>query len=312
MHYRPLLASLLLFALPACTTDAAADTDADTETDAGSTSGSTSTGLPTTASTSSSSSGTSEAESSSSSTGDAESSSTGGADESSTGEPEENICYGFSFLGYADQIYTDGTATGEPACTTAPAECGGEVVGTWTAEATCGYEVLPNFFEEICADATQQVTGANLSGTRTFNEDGTFVFDLITELEADLQLDSSACAGLDCEPFGVALSKEPGLEMVCADANGGGCDCIYTLDLPDSQAGMWDLFDGGLLLTTDDGETLGIYDYCVDAGRFSMWIPLFSDTAFPETSCTENDDCQGQVDGDFDALGCDLPEEDER
>lgn len=312
MHYRSLLASLFVLALPACTTDAAQDTDSGTDTDAGSTSGSTTVDGPTSASTSSSSSGGTENESSSDSSGAADSSSTGGADESSTGGPGENICYGFSFLGFAGQVYTDGTATGDPVCTTKPAACDGEVVGTWTAEAACGYEVFPDFAEEICAGATQQITGANLSGTRTFNEDGTYVFDVTTQLEADLQVDSVACSTLECEPFGMALSKEPGLEMTCAPANGGGCDCTYTLDLPNSQAGTWDLFGGGLLLTSEDGEALGVFDYCVDAGRFSMWTPLYEQTPFPDTSCAENEECEGQVDGVFDAVGCQAPEDDER
>jgi len=312
MHCRSLLASLVFLALPACTTDAAEDTDSGTDTDASSTSGSTTIDAPTADPTSSSSSTSAGGDSSSSTSGGEESSSTGAADESSTGGAEENICYGYSFLGFADQVYTDGTATGEPVCTTESASCGGEVAGTWTAEASCGYEAFPNFFAEICAGATQQVTVSNLSGTRTFNEDGTYVFDVTTQLAADLQLDSAACAGLECEPFGMALSKEPGLEMTCGDANGGGCDCTYTVDLPDSQAGTWDLFGGGLLLTSDAGETLGVFDYCVDAGRFSMWIPLYDETAFPDLSCAGNEDCEGQVEGDFDAVGCDEPEEDER
>lgn len=312
MHIRSLLASLVVFALPACTTDTTQDTD--TDLGSSSTTGSTTLDPATTTpdSATSSSSGTPESESSSSSTGTAESSSSGAADESSTGEPEENICYGFSFLGFADQIYTDGTATGEPVCTTEPAACGGEFVGTWTAEATCGYEVLPNFFEEICADATQQITGTNLSGTRTFNEDGTYVFEQTTQLEADLQVDSVACTGLECEAFGMALSEEPGLEMTCAAAAGGGCDCAYSVDLPDSQNGTWNLFDDGLLLTSEAGESLGVFDYCVDAGRFSMWTPLYEQTAFPEISCTEDDDCEGRIDDGFDAAGCDAPEDDER
>lgn len=310
MHDRFFLASLMVLVLPGCTTDAEGDTDSGTS----STSGSTTVDAPATssASSSSSSSGGPGSESSSDSSGAADGSSTGAADESSTGDPAENICSGFSFLGFAEQIYSDGTATGDPVCTTEPAACGGEVVGTWTAEASCGYEVMPNFFEEVCAGATQQITGSNHSGTRTFNEDGTFVFDLTTQLEANLQVDSAACTGLECEPFGIGLSKEPGLEMTCASAKGGGCDCSYTLELPDALGGTWDLFNDGLLLTSDDGETLGVFNYCVEGGRFSMWTPLYERTEFPDTSCTDSDDCEGQVDDGFDAVGCEPPEEDDK
>ncbi|MBV1860893.1 MAG: hypothetical protein KUG77_20930 [Nannocystaceae bacterium] len=317
MHYRSLLASLLLFSLPACTTDAQGDTD--TDTDSGDSSGSTSgptTGVgPTSApSSTSGSSGAQETGSSSSDpSGTDEGTSTGSADESSSGGLEPNICYGYSFLGSAGQVFSDGTAQGEPTCTTTPAPCGGEVVGTWNADAACGYEALPNFFEDICAGATQQITGATLTGTRTFNEDGTYVFNGTTQLEVDLQVDSEACTGLECVAFGEALSNEPGLEMVCEPAaKGDGCDCIYTTDLEETAAGTWDLFGGGLLLTDDEGETQGVFDYCVDAGRFSMWLPLYQGTAFPEFSCSEDEDCEGQVEGSFDGVGCDEPEEDER
>ncbi|MGH1344591.1 MAG: hypothetical protein ACRBN8_23735 [Nannocystales bacterium] len=312
MHCRSLLASIVILALPACTSDAEEDTDSGTDTEMGSTSDSTTSDLPTTASTSSSSSGDTGSESTSSSSGSAETSTTGGADESSTGTTEENICYGYSFLGFTHQVYTDGTAVGDPVCTTEPAPCEGDVVGTWTAEDSCGYEALPNFFDEICPGATQQITGSMLSGTRTFNEDGTYEIDQTTQLQADLQVDSVACAGLECEEFGTALSKGPEFDMTCADAAGGGCDCTYTVLSPDAQTGTWDLFGGGLLLTSEAGESQGVFDYCVDAGRFSMWTPLYEETPFPDVTCTENDDCEGQVEGTFDAVGCEEPEEDDR
>ncbi len=310
---RSLIVGLLLFPLHACTSDTGGDTD----TDEGSSSSSSTSGTPTatgaTSETSSTSTSTTAiAESSSSGDpGGGESSSSGGADESSTGETLEDICFGYTFLGSASEVSTDGTAAGEPVCSLEPAPCSGEVTGSWTVEDSCGYEVLPNFFEDVCAGATQQITGTTSTGTRTFEDDGTFVFDVILQLEVDLQVDSMACLGLDCETFGDALSEEPGLEMVCEAGEGTSCNCTYTADLPLSDAGEWDIFDDSLLLTSDSGE-VSLLQYCVADGRLTTWMPLFGGTPFPGTRCTDDEDCERQVDGDFDAVGCDTPGDDER
>ncbi len=310
---RSLLVGLLLFPLHACTSDTGGDTD----TDDGSSSSSGTSGTPTatepttdTSSTSTSTTAVDESSSSGDPSGDG-SSSSGGADESSTGETLEDICFGYTLLGSTSEVSTDGTAVGEPMCSLEPAPCSGEVTGTWTVEDSCGYEVLPNFFEDVCAGATQQITGTTSSGTRTFEDDGTYVFDVTLQLEADLQVDSMACLGLDCETFGDALSEERGLEMVCEAGEGTSCNCIYTADLPLSDAGEWDIFDDSLLLTSDSGE-VSLLQYCVADGRLTTWMPLFDGTPFPDTTCAEDEDCEGQVDGDFDAVGCDTPEDDER
>lgn len=313
MRYAPLFASLVIsLSLPACTSDEGGDTD----TDAGSSSSSSSTGVtagPTTSPTATSGSSTSsgEDESSSGTTDEGTSSSSGGGDETTTGGEATDICVGYSLLGMSAQGFTNEMA-GEPTCDTTPAPCGGELVGEWTAQTACGHEVLPNFFTEICADATQQITGSSLDGTRTLSDDGTYVDAFTLQFEADLQVDSMACVGLDCVAFGDALSDEPGLEMVCESAGGTDCNCFYTADIPQNVEGTWDIFNDQLLLTTNDNEVIGAFDYCVQDGQLTTWVPLFEGTPFPEVSCIEDDDCEGQVEGEFDGVGCEPPEDEER
>lgn len=306
--------AVLLLPASACGDDASGDTDTDTDGQSGSsTTGdatSPSTSGPGTTSSSTEGSTTADA----STTDDAESSSsTGDGDDSSTGEPPgEDICVGYAIVGTAGHVFNDGSGNGQPQCDTAPAACQGDVVGTWTAEDACGYEQLPNVFADVCPNATQQVTGSNLTGTQTFDEDGTYTFDTVLQIEADLQVDSMECAGLDCETFGDALSGEPGLEMICESAGGTACNCIYTIDLPNQSMGTWDLFDDGLLITDDSGEVQGLYDYCVADGRFRYWQPIYTETPFPDTTCSEDDECDGQVEGDFDEVVCEAPEDDKR
>lgn len=313
MTLRPLLAATaLLLSVSACTDDS--NGDADTDTDG--TGSSSSTTAPTTdPSTSgpgtSTSPGTTEgAESSSSGEPD---DTTGNAESSSTGEPPaQDICVGYTLAGTAAQVFNDGTANGQPQCDNTPAACGGDIVGTWTGESACGYETLPNFFEDVCAGSTQQVTASNMSGTQTFNEDGSYAFDTVLQVEADLQVDSMECAMVDCETFGDALSMEPGIEMICEAGMDDQCNCFFTLDLVDQSQGTWEFFDNGLLITDDEGEVQGLYDYCVEDGRMTTWVPIYDGTPFPDTMCTLDAECEGQVEGDFDGVACEPPDDDER
>lgn len=229
----------------------------------------------------------------------------------SSGSPGDNICYGFSLLGFAHQVYVDATATGIPTCTTRPDPCGGDVSGVWNAEAACGYEMIPNLFENLCPGATQQITGSSISGTQEFNENGTYAFDVTTRLEADVQLDSVACAELECEAFGRVVSQTPNLalELVCLSAGPSGCDCAYTLELSNAQTGTWESFADEVTLSSDDGVTQGVrLNYCVLEGRLSVWTPLLDETPLPDTSCMEDEECEGSAAGSYDGFACDEPD----
>ena len=309
---------MLVGVLAGCSDDVGADTDTD---DASSTSGSmdptdVSTTAPSTTATTTSSTEptlTTGAESSSSEGGAESRGSESVADESSTGEPTSaGVCTGFNLLSYIQQVHIiDGAAPKPGPCVTEPAACGGDPTGTWTVASSCGYEVLPNFFaDEICAGAEQVITGSTVTGTRTFAEDGTYAVDLMIELQADVQFDSMACAGIDCQTFAGFISMEDGFAMTCADGGDASCDCSYTLTLPEQGEGTWDEFDDGLLLNVG-GETQGIFPYCVDAGQLTVWTPLFEEQVFPDLACEEDDECMTLVEGRFDAYGCEPLERDE-
>ena len=309
MNCRSLLVVLAL-SLPAhaCTTDGSGE-DTDTEAGDGSSSGTTETTSTSSASasTTSSSGGTDTSGAESSSTGDAETSgsSSGGADASSTGSLGEDVCYGYTVLGQRSEVATDGTAMGQPMCSPKPAPCGGDLVGAWTLEENCGWEAAPNVFAEVCEGAIQQVTGATISGTRTFEDDGTFVFDTVTLVESDVQVDSMACLGADCETFATALSGN-GSEMVCEAGEGNVCDCLYTYEIPEMYAGTWEVVMNDVVLTVD-GESYRAASYCVENGRLTFWSPLYERTELPDTACSEDADCEGQVEGDYDLLQCAPP-----
>ncbi|MEM6295394.1 MAG: hypothetical protein AAGA54_29240, partial [Myxococcota bacterium] len=321
MKFRMVLGCwVLVGALAGCSDDTGADTD----TDGGSsTSGmsdptdvsTTASGTTATTTSSTDPTLTTGADSSSSSDSGADgSSSDSGADETSTGEaPAAGICVGFNLLSYVEQIHTMGGPAPKPGpCGTKPTPCGGDPTGTWDVASGCGYEVLPNFFDaEICEGAVQEITGSSVTGTRTFGDDGTYSVDLMIELQADVQFDSMACAGIDCETFADFISMEDGFAMTCADGGDATCDCSYTLTLPEQGEGTWDEFDDGLLLNVG-GETQGIFPYCVDPGLLTVWTPLFAEQPFPDLACDETDECENLVEGRFDAVGCEpLEREDE-
>lgn len=290
--------SALALAITGCGDDSGASGDTDTDgsstgapTTAGPTTQTPTTGEPTTEPAT-----TDVATTEAPTTESADSSSTSGEEgDSSSGGESDDVCVGFNYLGAVDQVhFLDGPGPVEVECAPKPAPCGGDIEGVWNITASCGYELLPNFFEEICAGAQQQVTGSQSMGTRAFNSDGTFDFDLVNTLEVDLDVDSVACTGLTCEEFATALNGEPEFDMLCEDADGGGCDCVYTLDLPEVGEGTWNTLSDSVLLTVD-GELDGSLEYCVTDDRLDMWQPLFSEEANPDVLCDTSRDCEAAL-----------------
>ena len=113
--------------------DASGDgTDTDTESSTGATSPSTSspsTSSPSTSSSSSSASTTDDTTGDETTTGD-----TSTGEESTTGEMLPGTCLGLDIVGTLGDVSSLDGMDIDPTCSTEPAACGGDVVGTWTIE----------------------------------------------------------------------------------------------------------------------------------------------------------------------------------
>src|SRR5688500_2873694 len=231
--------------------DASGDgTDTDTEGSTGATSPSTSS--PSTSSPSTTSSSSSIASTTDDTTGDTTTGDPTTGEDSTTGEMLPGTCLGFDFIGTLGEVSSLDVMKIDPTCSTEVAACGGDVVGTWTIQSSCGWEDQPNFFSD-CPGSTMTVNAGSITGTRTFNEDMTFAFDTVTNLEFDATLDAMTCYMADCATFEAAVIAQ-GMEADCMDAGDGMCDCAMTAIGMNMSTGTWATAGNAITLTTKEGE----------------------------------------------------------
>lgn len=294
-----------------CGDDASGDTDTDGDTETSSTSTSTSSGPSTTASTSTTTSTTTSSSSSTtdeptstvtSETGTTDPTETG--DESTTGEPLPGVCVGI------DQIATFATVHSmnpppQMQCDPMPDPCGGDIVGAWTVDGSCGTP-LGSLFPTICEGATEMVTGATVVGTRTFNADLSVVIDTTRTIDLDVQLDSMDCAGVGCEAFGEALSEEDNLTLVCEDGDGSQCNCLVEIEEVIDATGTYEIVAEGFVVVTLGGQDGAPSQYCVGDNRLDMWDPVFGFTPFEEIGCADAEDCSDALGNASEFYSCDL------
>lgn len=229
--------------------------------------------------------------------------SSGSSESSTTGPMLPGTCAGFDTIGALGEVLALDGATIETTCEATPAGCGGDIVGTWTIESSCGWEDTPNLFADMCPTATQTVTSGQITGTRTFNADMTFAFDLETMLELELNIDAMTCYGVDCATFEMALEMQ-GFVAACTDAGDDTCDCMATVTVPSMTTGTWVTADNTVVVTNDDGE--GAFEYCVNAERLDLWTPLVQPT-FYEEMCEDEMDCADALGNLSEFYACIIP-----
>ena len=315
------LTSLLLAGCPS--DDASGDTDGETDTDSGTesttapSSTSTSTSGPTGSTTSTSTTdGTTTTATSTSSTTDSMTSSTTdpgstetGEEESSSGGMGAGLCIGIDLAGYTSSVHIPENGPMPPiSCDPAPDACGGDLVGTWEVEALCGYENLPDLFDGQCEGATQEVTDSAMVGTRTFNDDNTFDYDLLQTLDIEIGFDAMGCFGVDCETVGGILDMEEDVTAVCAD-EGGTCNCLLETEDTIQVSGTYAIDEmNNTVSLTIGGENQGPQPYCVEQNVFELWAPLFAATAY-EQDCDDAEDCMDALGNVSEFYVCDIDED---
>jgi hypothetical protein len=151
------------------------------------------------------------------------------------------------WIGLAGMLVILGTATAGgcsssptapssgPSCPGLTAPCGGSVVGTLTANASCltvsgPLDVSGVGFDKTCANPT--LTGSlKVTGTWIANSDGTYTDNTVTTGDEKFSLGPEckrvSSTPVDCSS-GVAgfLSAFGYSTLTCKDAANGGCDCI--------------------------------------------------------------------------------------
>lgn len=279
------------------------DTPADTEATAGSsTSGSSTDGGPgpdldTTAA--SGSSGSSE----SSTTAVADDTTTTG-DTETTGEPPlDGVCEGFEQVGNVATVLSRDGMPIDTTCDPTPMPCGGDPVGTWAIEATCGFEAFPNPLADACPGSTFVIEVLGQTGTLTFEADGSFVQDFDIQAQVVATLDPMACFGVDCATFEqLAQGDNPG--TTCQEM-GPTCECTIPDDgMPEQVMGTWEVMGNDLILTTAEG--VGSNAFCIGGDRLDLWQPLITST-LTDVLCMDDQDCIDALGDMYEFYACTLP-----
>jgi hypothetical protein len=290
------LASLALL-LAACPGD---DTSVDTEA----TTGSSTTGSSTDGGPGPDPDTSGGAESSSSTTAAVDDTSTTGDPDSTTGDPPaDGTCIGIDEVGTIASVLSRDGMPIDTTCDPTPAPCGGDPVGTWALEGSCGFEALPNPLEAMCPSSTFMLTVVSEMGTMTFEADGSFVQDFEIQSEALLTLDPMECFGVDCPTFeGILQMDAPG---ITCQAMGPTCECT----LPDNGMseqvmGTWEVMDTNLVLTTPDGP--GVLPFCIAGDRLDLWQSILGTPVPTDTLCMDDQDCVDAIGDMYDFAVCSL------
>ena len=155
--------------------------------------------------------------------------------------------------------------------------CGGDVVGTWTVTGACAK--ADALLEEVCPTAVAELA-LNLSGSATFEADGTRTTDFTSQVTITYTLDAdclmnatggtlpASCSDLDSEGDPEEPDEGP---TTCTGTPAVSCTCVQTgAEKSEVKTGTYSV-DGSTLTSTDDadGES-STSEFCVQGneGRF--------------------------------------------
>ncbi len=162
-------------------------------------------------------------------------------------------------------------------CGSVPA-CGGNVVGTWTASDVCISGASTTVMMGTCSATV--VAMPHVSGTATFNGDGTFTATTAIAIDETIAI-PAACltqsgVTIPCSLFGQLISEaegDAGTGAACSSATGGGCTCLITSqNQPTTSTGTY-ATSGDSITTTDSTGTSGLPStstYCVNGSHLHL------------------------------------------
>jgi len=206
---------------------------------------------------------------------------------------------------------TGGAAgTGGSAAPSCPAisPCGGDLVGTWnaaTASSSCvnlsGQLDLTRLgagsVAKPCTTANMTGGTVQVTGSITFNSDGTFTDSTVTTLSEQFLLpggcrEISSTPAVSCESVANNLTPLGYTTGSCTDASNGDCNCQGTLSAG-TQIGGLGIMDtnaldsgnytpAGNVFTTNGGRGDFTYQYCVSGST----LTLVPQTTKPTTTGT--------------------------
>lgn len=147
------------------------------------------------------------------------------------------------------------------------AACGGAVVGTWTITSSCVSESA-SMLDSQCPTATASSSGLTITGSITYNADGTYASTSTVSGTIHVTLPPSCLTSngvtLTCNQINQLFQSNPtpGVTLNCTGST--SCDCRETLSAQtSSETGTYTTTAAGLLTDTPTGGTASETDYCV-------------------------------------------------
>jgi hypothetical protein len=126
-----------------------------------------------------------------------------------------------------------------------------------------------------CSDTSIALT-PHVSGTATFNADGTFEANLVTSFDFSDTFTASCLAGKGLSCSGLPGTGLPAYSATCSGGAGGACTCTYTLSVQDvTNMGHYVLGDAGVETYDMGSGSFSMYGYCVSGGYLHLLQTLY-------------------------------------
>ncbi|HXJ20640.1 MAG TPA: hypothetical protein VMT03_10435 [Polyangia bacterium] len=152
--------------------------------------------------------------------------------------------------------------------------CGGSVVGTWKANATClDQTVVTMSFQSglmgACPTATATNTPGAATGTLTLNSDLTYSMALTVPFEVSFAIPAACTGGMTCTAFAAGVSQAVGAGSTVTCTGTGDCACLMTTAADLSGTGVYSTSGTMLSFDYSDGSS-NSGDYCVQGNTLHM------------------------------------------
>jgi hypothetical protein len=181
------------------------------------------------------------------------------------------IAIGVTIIGCGSSSSSSGS---DPAATCGKvAACGGDIVGTWSAGASCVTQAAASV--PGCTSASVKDVTATARGTSTFNSDGTFTLDSTQSGMETLVIPTSCLSSggttVTCDALSGLLTAafgDAGTSASCTTSS-SECDCMVAVPASTTkESGTYTV--SGNTLTTKSGGTTTTADYCVQGNELHV------------------------------------------
>lgn len=222
---------------------------------------------------------------SSSDTGDAE---TGDSETGDSGEVSGSCIMYPKADATADVFLGSGAVPGNT-CELEVAACGGDPVGNWGMETSCGYDYpLPsNPFEMSCPGASHTPMMPTRVGSLTISDDGAWELETTVVYDFEYGADISCLGVFDCGPDAESALTQAGGTASCSGPP-NACTCIV-MDVPLETTVLTGTLGSGGTTLDPAGNELPI-PFCVEDNVITLWTLSGSGSAFGDT-CSSDADC---------------------